>query len=426
MPPGRSSPRTSLSASSRDARAALDDGDLEPVATGRIGGRERAACPREATEQNAERVGHGVEERLGQAARRHHAERVPEQPCVLDRDQTILSRDPNPQRSTLGLERRRVRRVELVVAEIAATPEEVVQLVGRARVAGELCLDLGEGRRVEQVAQLLLAEELAKQVAVERQRLRPPFGRGRVVLVHVRRDVGEEQRRGERRRGGGLDLDEIELARLEPAQDPLQRREVEDVLQALAIRLEDDRKGAVVARHLEQALRLEALLPERRPLARTATRNEQRPPCVLTEPGAEQGRLPDLLHDEILDLLGREEQIRDRWGKIGLREMEGDPVVRPDRLHLEAERVSQARAERHGPRRVHPGAERGQDAQSPVADLVPEPLDDDGPVGRDDATVRRGLVSEVGEQVLRGERVEVVVGAEARERLRVAQRDDLA
>ena len=61
--------------------------------------------------------------------------------------------------------------------------------------------------RVDQVAQLLLAEQLAQQVAVQRQRGGAALGVGRVALVHVRRDVVEQQRRGERRRGRRLDLD---------------------------------------------------------------------------------------------------------------------------------------------------------------------------------------------------------------------------
>ena len=51
--------------------------------------------------------------------------------------------------------------------------------------------------------------------------------------------------------------------------------------------------------------------------------------------------------------------------------------------------VAQARAERHRPRRVHARAERRQDADAPVADLVAEALDDDRAVGRDDAASPR-------------------------------------
>ena len=181
-----------------------------------------------------------------------------------------------------------MRRVDLVVAEIAATAEQIVELVGRTRIAGELRLDLGQRLRVEQVAQLLLAEQLAEEVAVERERLRATLGGGRVVLVHVGGDVGEEERRGERRGRGRLDLDEIELAGLEAVEDALQRRQVEDVLQALAVGLEHDRERAVVARDLKQALGLQALLPQRRALARPATRDQERAGGVLAEARAEQ------------------------------------------------------------------------------------------------------------------------------------------
>jgi hypothetical protein len=53
-------------------------------------------------------------------------------------------------------------------------------------------------------------------------------------------------------------------------------------------------------------------------------------------------------------------------------------VVRPDRLHLELLRIADARRERERPRRVHARAERREDADSPVADLVAEALDHDG------------------------------------------------
>ena len=67
-----------------------------------------------------------------------------------------------------------------------------------------------------------------------------------------------------------------DLARLDPAQDALERRQVEDVLQDLAVGLEDDRELGVATRDLQQALRLQPLLPERRPLPGPAARDEQR------------------------------------------------------------------------------------------------------------------------------------------------------
>ena len=68
--------------------------------------------------------------------------------------------------------------------------------------------------------------------------------------------------------------------------------------------------------------------------------------------------------------------------------------------------------DRHRPRRVHARAERRQDADAPVADLVAEALDDDGPVGGHGAG-RRLLVAEEREQVLRRLLVERVLARSA-------------
>src|SRR5918996_2590337 len=118
----------------------------------------------------------------------------------------------------------------------------------------QLRLYLRERSRVDQLAQLFLPEQLAQKVTVERQRLGPPLGRRRVVLVHVVGDVIEEQRHRVRRGRRRLDVDEIDVAGAQAGQEVLQRRQIEDVLQALPVGLEDHREGAVAARHLEQSL----------------------------------------------------------------------------------------------------------------------------------------------------------------------------
>ena len=109
-----------------------------------------------------------------------------------------------------------MRLVELARPQIAAQAEQVVQLVRVPRFGPERALDLRECVGIEQVAQLLLPEELAQQVAVERQRLRAPLGRRRVVLVHVGRDVVEEERGREGRGRRRLHVDEVELTRSQP------------------------------------------------------------------------------------------------------------------------------------------------------------------------------------------------------------------
>ena len=173
----------------------------------------------------------------------------------------------------------------------------------RSLRALEVGLDLLQRAGVDQLAQLLLAEQLAQQLAVERQRRRAPLGVGRVALVHVGGDVVEQQRRRERRGALRLDLDQRQLARVQPAQQRLETGQVEHVAQALAVGLEHDRELAVALGHLEQRLRLEALLPERRALARPRARQQQRTRGVLAEARTEQRRARQLAHDQLLELV---------------------------------------------------------------------------------------------------------------------------
>ena len=233
-----------------------------------------------------------------------------------------------------------------------------MQFIRRTRITAQVALDVLQRTRVDQVAQLLLPEQLAKEVAVERERLRPPLGRRSVVLVHVRGDVVEEERGRVRRGGRGLDVDDVDLARAQALEQPLERGQVEDVLEALAVGLEHDRERRVLAGDLEQRLRLQPLLPERRPLARPAARDQERAAGVLAEARAEERGLPHLLHDQVVELVGVGDQILGGRRHVGVGQVEGDPVVRPDRLRVHPEGVAQPRADRHRPRRVHAGAER--------------------------------------------------------------------
>ena len=114
----------------------------------------------------------------------------------------------------------------------------------------------------------------------------------------------------------------------------------------------------------------------------------------------------------LLDRLGIEQHVVDRRRGVGVRQVDRDPVVRPDRLRLEPERLAQPSAERQRPRRVHAAAERREDAEPPVADLVAEALDHDRPVGRDRAR-RRLLLGQERDQVLGGALVESVLLGQA-------------
>ena len=103
----------------------------------------------------------------------------------------------------------------------------------------------------------------------------------------------------------------------------------------------------------------------------------------------------------------------------GIGQMEGDPVVGPDRVRLEPERLAEPR--RHGkrPRGMDAAPERRQNAQPPVADLVPEPFDHDRAVRRNRAG-RRGLLIEERQKVAGSAFVEAVLLHQPRDRNLVA------
>ena len=232
LPPGRSAPRTSCPARSSAASSPLGDRRLEAVALGERRRRERPAPAREAGDQRAQRVRHGLEEGRGHATGRHRAERVAVAAGVLGRDQAILAADPQAQRAPLASssprrpQRRRPasRSPSSASREVADPAQQVVQGVRpAAALAAELQLDLLDGVGVEQVAQLVRARELAQQVAIERERRHAPLGGGRVVLVEVLGDVLEVERGREGRRRLRLDGDELAAAVAQAGEQLAQR-----------------------------------------------------------------------------------------------------------------------------------------------------------------------------------------------------------
>ena len=62
----------------------------------------------------------------------------------------------------------------------------------------QLELDGDDRVGVEQLTQVLTAEQLGEQVTIERQRLRPPLGKRLVSFIHELRDIREEKRRRKR------------------------------------------------------------------------------------------------------------------------------------------------------------------------------------------------------------------------------------
>ena len=249
----------------------------------------------------------------------------------------------------------------------------------------QLELEVGEHAGVEQLAQLLGAQQVAEQVAVERQRGRTAFGQRCVALVHVGRDPVEQQALGERRRLGGVDGDDAHRPAAQLGEHLAQRRQVEHVLHALARRLEQDREARVLRRHRQQVGGALTLLPQRRAPVGTTARQQQRTRRALAEPGREQRGLRQRRQHQLVDVVGIDDQLLDRQlvGRLG--QSEHDAVVAPHRLDRHVEAVHQPALDRHRPRCVHRRAERAEDAHAPVADLVAEALDHDGAIVGDHA-----------------------------------------
>ncbi len=393
-------------------------GDAE--ATSHLGRRERAVRAGVTGDQRLERMGDRLGERQRQAERHVAAERVAVAGRVLGGDEPLLAAQLDLDRpASCAPARRAMHRralaaqIDLGNGEVADLAQHVVQLVGTARPAAvgqalQLQLDVGEHARVEQLAQLLGAEQIAQQVAVERQRRRPALGQRRVALVHVRGDPVEQQALRERRRLRRVDADDTHRPAAQLAEHLAQRRQVEHVLQALARRLQQDRERRVLRRHGQQVGGPLALLPQRRAPIGATPRQQQGTRRALAEARREQRRLRQRADHQFVDVVGVDDEVGERHVVGCLRQAQHDAVVAPHRLDRHVVALDQPTLDGHRPRRVHRRAERGEDAHPPVADLVAEPLDHDGAIVGHDAG-GLGLLVEVHHHVVGGEPVEAVV-----------------
>ncbi len=393
----------------------------------------------------AERVGHRLEEGLRHPGRQRDPERVAQPGGVVDRRPAVLARDPHRDHLSRAVEPREPR-LDVVAAGALAAPgedavdreraeraqqvEHVVGVAGGPLGGEPLQLGLGAGDLlgVEQVAQgqpLARAEQLGQQARVEGQRGGPALGQRRVALVEELGHVAEQQRLGERRGGGALDVDDGDPARADVAHQVDQAGHVEDVLDALAHGLEHDREGRVLAGDLEQLRGALALLPQRLAPVGPAAGQQQGPGGALAEARGEQRRPADLLGDQSAHVVGVEgdqvEQLASDAAlahavevvELDVGQAQHDAVVAVHRLHVDAEPVAHPGAHGQRPRGVHLGAERREDGDPPVAELVAEPLDDDGAVV---GHVAGGLalLAQVAEQVVGGPVVEPGGAAPAR------------
>jgi hypothetical protein len=190
----------------------------------------------------------------------------------------------------------------------------------------------------------------------------------------------------------------------------LEPADVVDVLDAFAERFEDDGKRAVLGRDLQQLRRSLPLLPQWRAAARIATGQQERAGSTLSKPRREQGRPADLGGDELVHLVGFEhDERRVRHGVLGVWDAQHDAVVGMRGLRVDAVPLAQPCPDGERPRGVDASAVRRVDDEPPVAELVPEPFDDDRPVVGH-VTGRRALLVDIGQEVVGGPFIEAGAG----------------
>ena len=217
----------------------------------------------------------------------------------------------------------------------------------------------GDRVGVEELAELGLAEELAELGVVDRERLRAALGEGSVAVVDEVRDEREEERRRERGGGARVARGHADPPRFDPLKDERERREIEDVAEALAVRLEDDRERRVLRRDGEQIVRPLALGPQRRALAGGMAREEERARGGLAEARGEERRVTERLRDEALDVGGAGEERSGVGGLVARGDAKDDSVVGPDCLRFARVARGKTREHRRGPGGVHARAEGG-------------------------------------------------------------------
>ena len=381
---------------------------------------------------------HGLGERARKAQRHVAAERIAIAGRVLGGDVPIDAGDGHPDRSSIVHQARQPRttldaftaEVDLRFRQIAHLAQHVVKFIGGARPAPvsqqlQFQLEIGQRTGVEQLAELLGAEQVAQQIAIERERCGPPFGQRAVALVHERRYPVEQQALRERRGLCRVDADHADRATSQLTQHLAQGGQIEDVLQAFARGLQQHRERRILGRDREQVGRTLALLPQRCALIRPPTRQQQRTRRALTETRREQRRLRQRGHHELVDVVGIDDQIGQRQFIGRFRQAQDDAIVGVHRLHRDVVALHQPTLDRHRPRCMDRHTERAEDAHPPIANLVTETFNDDGAVvGHDPRGLR--LLLQVQHHVLGGKRIERVLGHQLRERACRRHRPGLA
>ena len=263
-------------------------------------------------------------------------------------------------------------------------------------------LHAGYHVRVQHVAQVGRAQQLAQQRGVERQQRRALLGVRQVARVEVLAHVPEQKRRRERRRHRRLRLHQAHRSRLHLLHQLVQRPHVVHVLQALARRFHQDGELALAPGSLQQLAGLEALLPQRGALARRDGRHQQGARGAFAEPRREQRRGAHAIAHDAVELVGVEREQLDA-GKAGLGhgDAQDDAVVGRHGLRIVAVDRHDAVGHRHRPGLVHAAAVRRMQQHAPVALLVLAAFHHERLVVGDDARRRALRADQLDEVALR-------------------------
>ena len=132
-------------------------------------------------------------------------------------------------------------------------------------------------------------KELAELILIDGEGLGAALGERGVAVVEEIGGVAEEERGGKGRRGAGVDDVDAELAMFDAAEGFDERGHVEDVAEAFAIGLQEQRKRRVAGGDREQVVGAFALLPERSAAVGAAARQEQSAAGCLAETAGEEG-----------------------------------------------------------------------------------------------------------------------------------------
>ena len=394
----------------------VDPGDADPPPRRDRLRDERSVRPRITRHEARQRVLGDPEQRIRQTALEHDAERIAVARRILDRDEPWLPGDAHANDALRARELVEPRRLGAPRRQLGGReiPEPEKKIVHRIRVLErpvetlELPRVLEHHVRIEELPELRLAEELAELRVVDRERLRPALGGGRVLVVDEVADEGEEQRRRERRRDARIHRRHLRLPRLDRAKDLDEAGQIERLAEALAVRLEDDRKRGKLRGDGEEIGSALSLRPERRSLADRLPREQERARGRLAETGGEERRPGELARDDVLHLLGRRKKELDRRRGFATGNAKDDAVVGPDRLDVPGALLAEALQRGHRPRRVDARSVRREHADPEIAELVGHALDDDRAVRRHRARVL-ALLADVRDEIVRGAKVEVML-----------------